>query len=111
MLSDWYKCRVYPDAMIDRNVKYTRDGLIIWSTINFPKFRFAERVHGHHFSKIRESLKNPKTSCILTINRNSHWVVACRAIGDYYWVADPLGAKMRLIHKSIVSGSAHFIAK
>lgn len=111
MLSDYYRCFKYPDEAIDTNIKYTQDGLIIWSLINFPKFKFAERVHGHHLAKIRESLKNPKTSVILAINNNSHWVTACRVLGNYYLVVDPWGGKYRWIHRNIVSGSAHFLAK
>ncbi len=111
MLSDYFNCFTLPSVAIDHNIKYTKDGLIRWETINFPNFTFEKRVRINDPSVINESLNNPKKACILTIDRDAHWVVALKSLGDFYWIADPWDGKKRLLNKRRVSGSAHFIQK
>lgn len=116
MLSDYFKCFETPDRMIGKNTFYTDEnypngpGLILWHKIKFEKFAFQKRVFGRNDYEINESLKNSKKAVILAINRDSHWVVALRRFGQWVWVVDPLWARKKWIHQTIVSGSAHFIA-
>lgn len=116
MLSNYFKCFETPDRMIGKNTFYTGDnhpqggGLILWHKTKFPNFAFQMRLYGRNDFEINESLKNPKKAVILAINRDSHWVVALRRVGQWIWVADPFWGKKRWIHQTIVSGSAHFIS-
>lgn len=114
MLSDYFGCFVDPKRMVDNNVKYTAEGLIIWQSINFPNFKFEKRLFGWQMAEIDKSLKDPNKAVILQVNNGAHWVVAtCRIPGTkHYFIVDPWTGKMSttLAYKNI-TGSAHFVRK
>lgn len=114
MLSDYFKCFVRPDWMIGPNVKYTNDGLIIWQSIEFPKFKFETRRFGWQLAEIDKSIKDPNKAVILQVNNGAHWVVAIRRIPmtKHYFIVDPWTGRLSttMAYKN-VTGSAHFIRK
>lgn len=114
MLSDYFGCFESPDRIIGKEVKYTKDGLVIWSSINFPKFTFRERFYGQDNQKILEALKNPKKAVILNVNDGQHWVVGLSKtlIGNDYLAADPWNGKKISVLKTYrnITGGAIFQA-
>lgn len=112
MLSDWYDCFVLPSQAIGREVKFDTTGNIIWSKLNFPTFKFVQRIRALDTPAIDASLKGPNTAVVLTIDRDSHWVLALRKISsNYYWIADPWTGRKTLLKRTRISGSAHFTRK
>lgn len=109
MLSDYFKCFRMPSEVIGTNIKYTKDGLIMWEAINFPKFAFEKRVRTFDPSAIQVSLKDPKKAVILEVD-HSHWVVALsKNLFGGYNIADPwTGKKSTTRSYRAVTGSAHF---
>lgn len=114
MLSDYFKCFVSPRGMVGTNVKYTKDGLIIWTSISFPVFKFEKRLYGWNNAEIDISLKDPKKAVILEVANGSHWVVAIKKVPftKHYFIVDPWDGKIKttVAYKN-VTGSAHFIVK
>lgn len=112
MLSDYFGCFTTPKDAIGNNIKYTKDGLIIWQAINWPKFAFEKRLNTFDPVEIEKSLKDPKKAVILEVD-HSHWVVALsKNIFGGYNIADPWSASKTTTRKyRSVTGSAHFIAK
>ncbi len=107
MLSDYFGCFESPDRVINQNIFYTQDGLILWNKINFPFFGWEKRLYGRNDLEINQSLKDSNKAVILEIN-HSHWVVALWRIGSLIRVADPWGGTKHFINQSIVTGSSHF---
>jgi hypothetical protein len=106
MLSDWYGCYHDPGWMA-KNLRFLND-LVLWQSVTEKLcFKFIWRQYGYNEQKIKDSLAGKTTSCLLQL-QNRHWVVGIRKIGNYYWIADPWPPSRRLIHKSLISGSAHF---
>lgn len=112
MLSDYFKCFVIPPQAVNTNIKYTKDGLIIWESINFPNFKFNGRYRQYDPSKIDVALKDPKQAVIFNINKGAHWVAGVRLLPfGYYKIYDPWGGKSRIINRKEIVGFATFIAK
>lgn len=115
MLSDYFGCLSYPDAIAKVKTNYTADGLILWSNLKFTKMAFVWRQYGRNDSLIRTSLKNPDTAVILQVNDGKHWVVALRptVFGNDYVCLDPWTGKKCDVIKTYknITGSAHFTRK
>jgi hypothetical protein len=112
MLSDYFKCFTLPSVAIGHNIQYTKDGLIIWESINFPTFKFVGRYRQYAKSTIDECLKAPNRAVILNINNGAHWVTGVSALPfGYYRIADPWGGKMRIIKAKEIVGFATFQSK
>lgn len=108
MLSSWYGCFKDPGWMA-KNLRFLND-LILWQSVAEKLcFKFVWRQYGYHEQKIKDSLAGKKTSVLLQLQKR-HWVVGIRKVGNYYFVADPYPPSRRLVHKSQISGSAHFTA-
>lgn len=117
MLSDYFKCLVYPDAIARKIKNYTRDGLIIWGNLEFEKMKFERREYGYVPKNIDAALAHPDTAVILQVNHGKHWVVAIRksylGLGSGYIAVDPwTGAKCDVfkVYKNI-TGAAYFRRK
>ena len=96
MLSDYFGCLVYPDAIAKNVYNYTKDGLVIWEALKFAKMRFAQRVQGRPSdSLIQACLKDPDKAIILQVDNGQHWVVALSKnfFGNDYTVLDPWTGK------------------
>jgi hypothetical protein len=93
MLSDYFGCYVPPDKMIGHEVKYTKTGLIIWNTAQFPKFKFVKRGFGRDDVLFKQALKDPNQAVIFNVNGGAHWVVGAskQLLGKDYNVIDPWG--------------------
>ena len=114
MLSDYFKCYKNPIEAIDKNIKYTKGGLIIWQSINFKNFKFEKRVYGFNKLLIDNSLRHPDKAVILEVNNHSHWVVAIRKVPftNHYFVVDPWDGKIKTtMNLRNITGSAHFLRK
>ena len=113
MLSDYFKEQkgsfVNP-AKLARGLKFTNDGLIIWSSLPLLlQFSLSKRLYQRNDVEIGISLKDPKKAVILQVE-NFHWVVALRRLPfGVYLIADPWTGTKRLstAYKNI-TGSAHF---
>lgn len=117
MLSDYFKSFVSPWLLALKTLKYTKDGLIIWQSVdNIPHMKFEKRLYGKKDDEIMASLKDKKKAVILQVNNGQHWVVALRRSlwnKKDYIVLDPWTGKqcsaLKVYHN--ITGSAHFIAK
>lgn len=117
MLSDYFKSYVSPAGLAAQTLKYTKDGLIIWQSVdNIPNMHFEKRLYGQKDDEIMASLKDKKKAVILQVNNGQHWVVALRRSlwnKKDYIVCDPWTGKqcsaLKVYHN--ITGSAHFIAK
>lgn len=117
MLSDYFKSFIDPGKLATATLKYTKDGLIIWQSVdNIPHMKFEARMYGQKDAEIMASLKDPKKAVILQVNNGQHWVVALRrSIWNKkdYTVLDPWTGKqcgaLKIYHN--ITGSAHFLFK
>jgi hypothetical protein len=117
MLSDFFKAYLRPDIIAAHKSWFTDDsypygaGLILWTKLRFPTFKFVERVKGYNPRLIEASIRDPKKAVILEVN-HSHWVLA---LGYDVWgnirIADPLFGDKATVkrYRSNVTGSAHFV--
>lgn len=111
MLSDYFKCYTSPDHVVNVNVKYTIDGLILWESIKFPNFAFEDRIYGYLPGRIDQSLADPNRAVILQVANASHWVVAIHKVPGtkLYFIVDPWDGKVKLSSTyGKITGSAHF---
>ena len=116
MLSSYYGGYKSPKALA-KGLSYTKDGLVIWSSL--PKmlpFELDRRLYRRDDKAIKASLKDPDTAVILEVD-NYHWVVA---IGFYkfapwvYRIVDPWTGRvtnMAIGPYKRITGSAHLIRK
>lgn len=125
MLSDYFGCFATPAELAQGKLviydllKYTKDGLLIWKSLNLKHMDFEKRVFGRVDFDIETSLKDPKKAVILAVNNDAHWVVATsvnkfwRILGrNVYNIIDPwTGKKSTTRAFKNISGSAHFKAK
>lgn len=117
MLSDYFKSFFAPDTLATKTLSYTKDGLIIWQSVdNIPHMKFEKRLYGQNDAEILASLKDRKKAVILQVNNGQHWVVALRrSLWDKkdYIILDPWTGKQCSALKTYhnITGSAHFISK
>lgn len=95
MLSDYFKCLAFPDAIAKVPTNYTKDGLILWNKLVFKKMRFKWRYYEQNDAIIKECLKDPNRAIILQVNNGLHWVLAVskNLFGKDYTVLDPWTGK------------------
>lgn len=115
MLSSYFGCLRLPSELAHDVHNYTKDGLIVWKNLSFPKMKFVGREYTRNDEKIREYLKDPSKAVILEVNNHAHWVVAVSPTwtGNDYNIVDPwTGQKCTLkkVYKNI-TGAAYFEAK
>lgn len=88
MVSDWFN--IYKDpSQIAQTIDYTRDGLIIWTSLSNIGLKLDQRVYSFDDNSIDKALSNTDTCCILQVNGN-HWVLALsKSLFGGYRIADP----------------------
>src|SRR3990167_584496 len=112
MLSDYFQSYFNPGELATKILKYTKDGLIIWQSVNnIRHMAFEKRLYGRNDSEILKSLKDPTKAVILEVD-GKHWVTAVRKslVGKSYKVADPWFGDICTVpgrYKKI-TGSSHF---
>lgn len=114
MLSDYFKCFVYPDAIARKSSNYTKDGLILWPKLKFDKMAFEWRQYGRDDRRIQESLSHPDKAVIVQVDNGEHWLVVIGktwfGLGADWVCVDPWTGKkchaIRDYHN--ITGSAHF---
>lgn len=115
MLSTYFGCLRLPSELAHDVHNYTKDGLIIWKNLTFPKMNFVSRGYSRDDEKIREYLKDPSKAVILEVNNHSHWVVAVSPTwtGNDYNIVDPWDGKKKTLKASYknITGAAYFEAK
>lgn len=93
---------------VAKNLKYTKDALLIWSSIGelFSKFEFEWRFYFYDVVRIDEALKNPNKTVLLQVDNHKHWVHAIRRIPmtKTFLVADPWDGKRKL-YSGVVGGT------
>lgn len=112
MLSSYYGLFRDPEWLAE-NLKFTKDGLLYWSSCNFENFKFERRVYGQNDYLIKKSLlSNPDTAVVVEVDY-SHWVVIIgRDWRGRYRIADPwFGDKALITRYNKITGSAHFVKK
>lgn len=116
MLSDYFDCYYSPDELAKTILQYTKDGLIVWKSVNkMAKMQFEKRLFGQcNHEEIQKSLKDPKKAVILEVE-GKHWVLATSKIPytKTYWIIDPWTGtkKTTMAYKNKITGSAHFSSK
>ena len=112
MLTDYFKCFVDPGAMAKERLRFTSGGLLIWSSVNFPRMKFEKRLYSRNDAEIVKSLlRDPNRAVIFEVDY-SHWVVATGKLPwtDIYTIADPWrGDRSLSTRYKRITGSAHFI--
>ena len=115
MLSDYFNCYKNPAQIAQHQVKYTLDGLILWSTLKLDKMEWHTRIRERDDRAIKRSLNDPDDAVILNVNNGAHWVVAISEslFGTDYWVIDPWDGQKKLACKAYrnIVGSSHFKRK
>ena len=115
MLSSYFGCYRSPLELASDANNYTKEGLILWTHLNFDKMKFSWRGYARDDSKIQEAIKNPNKAVMLQVNDGAHWVVALSKtwFGNSYTVADPWDAtKCDVIKKyNNITGFAIFERK
>lgn len=113
MLSSYFTPTLTPDQVC-QHIKYTPDGLIIWQSCDFEKFKFSGRYKGRTDQAIQQALKDTNRACILEV-QSSHWVVAVgkTLFGNAYKIADPWTGRYGTTndYKNDITGFALFIRK
>ena len=109
MASMWFNCYHNPEWMA-KNLSFTKDGKILWQSINKLCFQFIWRFYGLQEKMINAALAHPSQICLLEI-RKVHWVLGLSKWGNYYRTADPWNGTTKLYHKSYVSGGSLFDVK
>jgi hypothetical protein len=114
MLSDYFGNLKTPKELALNKDNYTGGGLILWSNLNkiFKGMRFVWRDYKEDKARIAEACKNPRRAVILTVDNDSHWVVAVRPtyFGNDYIIIDPWDGKKKTLKSAYkrVSGAAFF---
>ena len=115
MLSDYFDCYKSPTELAHDVSNYTKDGLIIWSALNFNRMRFVRREYGYNAFNILQALNNPLRAVILQVNNGQHWIVATKKniFGNDYTIIDPWDGKQKNCLKSYnnITGAAYFEGK
>ena len=108
MLSDYFGCYQQPDDIARHVDWYTKDGLILWSKLNFSKMAFVWRFYKFQTDSINSAIKDPNLACMLEVD-NCHWVVALSKLPfvNVYRIADPWDSKIKLStsYKNITGGA------
>lgn len=109
MLSTYFGDNLNPAQTCDR-IKYDKNGLILWSSSKFNKFKFWFREYRPNHTNIKNALAGKDTAVILQVANGSHWVVAT---GNYapkvYTIADPWDASRATTNKyNNITGAAYF---
>lgn len=115
MLSTYFGGVIWPNEIATDIKKYTSDGLVNWSSMDFPRFKFEKRIYGRNDAEIMASFNDPNKAVILQVDNGQHWVVCLGKtfFGNDYKIADPWFGDKRTAcgtYKNI-TGSAHFIKK
>jgi hypothetical protein len=108
MFSDWYKDYKNP-GILARTLSYTKDGLLIWSSIGnvFSKLQFKWRFFSHDKKLITDALSSKNDTVLLNVDRGKHWVAALYHIPLVgYRCTDPWVGYDRTYTYSEVSGGA-----
>lgn len=112
MLSSYFGCLRLPSELAHDVHNYTKDGLIIWKNLTFPKMKFVSREYMRNDEKIREYLKDSGKAVIFEVNNHAHWVVGVKPtlIGNDYVIVDPWDGKKKTLLKSYrnITGAAYF---
>lgn len=95
---------------LNKIIKFTPEGLIVWQSCNFREFVFDSRVYGRNDEQIKAALKDPNRAVILQVANASHWVVALSWNLLGLRIADPwLGDKTSISrYKNDITGAAYF---
>lgn len=115
MLTDYFGAYKAPSFLATKGLQYTKDGLVIWSSVNnLAGMAFEKRLYGRNDAEIGISLKDPLRACILEVE-GRHWVTVMKKtlFGNSYIVADPwFGDKCDVLKRyKTITGSAHFKSK
>lgn len=115
MATDYFtkgKGWIAPDSIAIKQ-KFTKDGLILWSQLNFACMSFLKRGYGRNDIEIIEAINNPDKVVILQVE-NYHWVLALgKSLLGGYRIADPWIGKESTTrsYKDQVTGYAIFTRK
>lgn len=95
--------------------QFTADGLLVWGTAIFSKFKFQRRQYGRYDVDIRAALSDPNRVVLLEVANGSHWVLAMgkEFLGNGYKIADPWLGDISDTgrYNENISGAAYFIKK
>lgn len=113
MLTTYFGCPTFPDAIARLKRNYTKDGLIIWGNLSFSCMKWDWREYGYSALKVQQALNHPDRAVILEINNHKHWVVAARRsfFGDSYVCVDPWTGKKITVDAKDITGSSFFSRK
>lgn len=96
-----------------RTLSFTKDGLIIWSSLPEKTcFKLERRFYRQQDAVIQEALANPKKVCLIQVE-NYHWVLATgKSIFGGYRIADPwFGDRSTTKRYKSITGGAVLVLK
>lgn len=115
MLSSYFNCLRLPSELAHDVHNYTKDGLVIWKNLTFPKMKFVRREYIRNDEKICEYLADSDKAAIFEVNNHAHWVVGVRPtlVGNDYIIVDPWDGRKKTLKKSYrnITGVAYFERK
>lgn len=112
MLSDYFGCYKSPIVLAHNVANYTKEGLVIWQNLSFPKMKFVKRTFGENMAEIVSAMKDNDRAVMLNVSDGAHWVVGLskKLLGNDYVMLDPwTGAKgsVKAVYRN-VTGAAFF---
>lgn len=111
MLSDYYGSFHNPAELADQ-LKFTVEGLVIWSSLPAVlPFHLEHRLYHDDRTAIEEAIQDPKRSALLQVD-GYHWVVATGLVSKtkHYNIVDPWDGKKKTTSSyGHVTGCAIFI--
>lgn len=114
MLTDYFGCFVSPKDIARNRHNYTRSGLILWGDLDFKNMKFVWRDYKEDKTRIADACKQKNKAVLLTVDGDSHWVVAVRPIeGGDYIIIDTWDGKKKNLKSAYkkVTGAAFFERK
>jgi hypothetical protein len=96
--------------VLAKSLEYTKDGLLVWSSIGkvFKKFEFEWRFYTLDRARIDTAFKDPNKVVLLNVDNRRHWVFL---VGRYipflgYKVSDPYSFPASTYYRKDISGGA-----
>lgn len=111
-LSTYFGDNLTPANVCDK-IKYTKDGLIIWQSVNFKTFGFWQRQVGRKDADIKHALQDKNMAVILQVANGSHWVVCTGydAVNNIFKIADPFFGDRSTMkrYNNNITGASYFV--
>lgn len=110
MAGSYFGETLTPANVCDK-IKYTKDGLILWDSCTFKRFKFYFREYGRKDVNIKNALLDRDLIVLLQVANGSHWVLATgyNSVNKVYKIADPWdGGRTTTKRYGNITGASYF---